>query len=104
MNTPPKGSGGRLWVREVKHSRTLRDITLPCEQQNPLPALREAMHALDLGMPIWLPRHQADWQAFGLTRFSQEHFLESVNFDRLEISYLAPEEQRKPPRSPNGFE
>ena len=95
MNPQNKPDGGRLWVRVVRHTRTVRDLTLPCERPDPLPALREAMHTLDLGMPVWLPRHQADWQSFGMTRFSPEHFLESVSFDRVEISYIAPEERKR---------
>jgi hypothetical protein len=91
-------TGGRLWVRLLRGQRDTQDFILPCEAGNPIPALREAMRALDLSMPVWLPRHQADWKAFRLTRFTQEHFLDSVNFDRMEISYIAPEEQRKPPR------
>ncbi|MDD3212929.1 MAG: hypothetical protein PHY64_04620 [Eubacteriales bacterium] len=91
-------TGGRLWVRLIRGHKAARDLTVPCSAADPLPALREAMHELDLGMPVWLPRHQADWKAFRLTHFSQEHFLEPVDFDRMEISYIAPESERKKPR------
>ncbi|MCE5342164.1 MAG: hypothetical protein LLF96_01060 [Eubacteriales bacterium] len=98
MKATTISTGGRLWVRLIRGHRAARDLIVPCSADNPLPALREAMHELDLSMPVWLPRHQADWEAFRLTRFTQEHFLDSVNFDRMEISYIAPEEERKPPR------
>ena len=89
---------GRLWVRLVHGHRTLRDITVPCMPDDPLTALREAMHALDLETPAWLPSHQADWAEFRLTRFTQAHFLETIPFDRMDISYIAPESETKKAR------
>ena len=88
-------AGGRLWVRLVREHRAVRDLTLPCRAEEPKAALREAMHTLDLSVPVWLPRHQADWDHFRLTRFTQEHFLDPIDFDRMEISYIAPESERK---------
>jgi hypothetical protein len=95
---PGGAAGGRMWVRLVRGHRAVRDLVVPCVADEPLTALREAMHTMDLGMPVWLPRHQADWQSFRLTHFTQEHFMENVDFDRMEVSYIAPEEERKKTR------
>jgi hypothetical protein len=95
-----KNATGRLWLRAIRGHRATRDLTVPCQRGEPQAALREAMRTLDLSMPLWLPRHQADWDAFSLTRFLPEHFMESVDFDRLEASYIAPDEQRKPQPAP----
>jgi hypothetical protein len=89
---------GRLWVRQIRGHRAVKDLTLPCAAADPRPALREAAREMDLEMPVWLPRHEADWKQFMLTRFTQDHFMEHIDFDRLEISYIAPESERKPPR------
>jgi hypothetical protein len=94
----PTRQPGRLWVRLIRGHRAAKSITVPCEANDPLSALREAAHELDLEMPVWLPRHEADWKQFKLTRFTQEHFIESIDFDRMEISYIAPESERKKPR------
>ena len=94
MSTP-ENTGGRMWLRLIKNNRTKGDLTVACDFENPEPALREAMHQLDLSMPVWLPRHQKDWQEFSLTRFTADHFLESINFDRLEISFISPEDKKK---------
>ncbi|MDD3412138.1 MAG: hypothetical protein PHY12_15140 [Eubacteriales bacterium] len=101
MSKPKKTTGGRLWVRLMKGHKAARDLLLPCERDDVLGALREAMHQLDLSMPVWLPRHEADWEQFGLTRLLPEHFIDPVDFDRMEISYIAPEEEKKKKR---GFE
>ena len=96
MSAQRKEAMGRMWVRAVKGHRATRDLTVPCRRAEPQASLREALRTLDIGMPMWLSRHQADWDAFALTRFLPEHFLESVDFDRLEVSYIAPDEERKP--------
>ena len=98
MSVQADAASGRLWVRLVRGHRTVRDLTVPCSLDDPLTALREAMHVLDLETPVWLPSHQTDWTDFGLTRFTQEHFLEAVHFDRMEISYIAPETEPKKTR------
>ena len=98
MKTAKPKTGGRLWVRLIRGHRTVKDVTVPCDAKNPLAALREAAHLLDLSMPVWLPRHQADWVQFKLSHFTQDHFLEKIDFDRMEIEYLAPDEERKPPK------
>ena len=90
-----------MWLRLIKGTRAKGDLTVPCNYENPQLALREAMHQLDLSMPVWLARHQKDWAEFALTRFTADHFLEPIHFDRLEISFIAPEDQpRKKSRNP----
>ncbi|MBN1776733.1 MAG: hypothetical protein JW811_01300 [Clostridiales bacterium] len=91
----PENTNGRMWLRLMKLGRAKGDLTVPCDFEYPQLALREAMHELDLSMPVWLPRHQKDWREFSLTRFTADHFLEAVTFDRLEISFIAPEDRKK---------
>jgi len=97
VSQPLKDGDGRMWLRLMKGHQAIRDLTVPCRRDQPLAALRDAMHELDLSMPVWLPRHQADWDHFALTRFTQDHFIDKIHFDRMEISYIAPDEDRKPP-------
>ena len=89
---------GRLWVRLMKRHRVERDAVYPCEKDDVQEALRELLHKLDLSQPMWLPRHQTDWEEFSLTRFKPEHFVESVAFDYMELSYLFPEDDTKQSR------
>ncbi len=82
----------------MKGQKCLRDQVVPCRREAPREALREALPEIDLGQPLWLPRHQADWEEYALTRFLPEHFVESVAFDRMEVCYIFPEEEQKPVR------
>ena len=86
---------GRLWVRLMKRHRVERDALIECEHEDVQEALRELLPRLDLSQPMWLPRHQQDWEEYSLTRFRPEHFVESVEFDYMEISYIFPEDEKK---------
>ena len=94
MSTAKKPAAqGRLWIRLIRGHRTVGDLTLLCDVSHPQEALREAMHELDLSVPEWLPRHETDWQQFRLTRFTQDHFMDAISFDRMELSYIPSEEE-----------
>ena len=90
--------GGRLWIRLMKANKSLRDVAVPADREAPEEALRGALPPLDISQPMWLPRHRADWEEYAFTRFLPEHFVDSVPFDRMEISYLFPEGEEKPSR------
>ena len=47
---------------------------------------------------MWLPRHRQDWEEYSLTRFRPEHFVESVDFDYMEVSFIFPEDEKKQTR------
>lgn len=95
MNQPLPG---RLWVRLIKRHRVERDAVYPCEKEAAEEGLRELLSSMDLGQPMWLARHRADWEEFSLTRFRPEHFVEEVDFDYMEVSYIFPEDGRKQAR------
>ncbi len=86
---------GRLWVRLMKRHRVERDALIECEHENAEEALRDLLPALDLSQPMWLPRHRQDWEEYSLTRFRPEHFVESVDFDYMEVSFIFPEDEKK---------
>ena len=89
---------GRIWVRLMKGHHVSRDAVQPCEKDDVEEALRDLLSRLDLSQPIWLPRHRADWDEYSLTRFKPEHFLESVDFDYMELSYIFPDDDKKQAR------
>lgn len=99
-----KQTNGRLWVRLMKRHRVEKDATVPCTRDDPEDALRELLPKLDLSQPLWLPRHRADWDEYALTAFKPEDFVDSVWFDRMEISYIFPEDEKKPARRKNPLE
>lgn len=81
---------GRLWVRLIRRHRVERDALIACDREDPEAALQELLPTMDLSQPVWMERNRLDWEEYGLTRFLPEHFLESVSFDSMELSYIAP--------------
>lgn len=84
-----------LWVRVIQKQRIIRQDTQPCSHEEVQEALETVMDRLDLPKPLWLQKHQREWDEFGQTRFIQEHFVESIAFDRLEIEFINPRAQKK---------
>lgn len=94
----PQALKGRLWIRLMKGQKCQRDLTCECLRDEPKAALREALADLDVSQPIWMARHEADWEEYAFTKFTPEHFVDSVSFDRMEISFIFPEDAQKPAR------
>ena len=59
---------------------------------------------LDISHPIWLDKNEREWEEFGQTRFLPDAFLDSVDFDRMEIEYIDPDAKKKRSKDPrNAF-
>lgn len=84
-----------LWVRVIKRHQIIRQETEPCDHEGVQEALEEALYRMDLPKPLWLLKHQREWDEFLQTRFTQDHFLESIDFDRLEIEFINPRKPKK---------
>ena len=51
-------------------------------------ALDEVCCQFDLGKPIWLDKNIRDFKRNSKTRFSQDNFIETIDFDYLEIQII----------------
>ena len=51
-------------------------------------AVEEICHKFDLGQPIWLDSNIKEFQRRDKTRFTQDNFIESIEFDYLEIHVI----------------
>lgn len=83
----------RIWFKEWKDSRMLRDMVV-CEEEDDtrthkiFHALEEACYAFDLSKPIWLDANIAEFKKHAKTRFSQDNFVDSICFDYLEMQII----------------
>jgi len=84
-----------LWVRTIRHHRMDKQLTEPCLRDDPQDALAEACHKLDISRPLWLDKNQREWEEFGQTRFFPDDFVDTVDFDRLEIEFIDPDAKKK---------
>ena len=79
----------RLWAKEFKDNRMLRDTTI-CDDSDEtrthkvFHALEEVCYVFDLGKPIWLEHNIDEFKRHAKARFYQDSFIEQINFDFLE--------------------
>jgi len=83
----------RLWAKIFKDNHLLQD-TVICDSSNDtrthkvFRALDEACYQFDLSKPIWLDSTITDFKRHSKARFSQDNFMESIEFDFLEIQII----------------
>lgn len=95
----------RLWARIIVKHRISRQGTAPCSFDDVQPALTELCREFDIPNPIWLGKHDREFQEFRHTAFLPEHFMEDVAFDKLEIEFLDDENKKRRSQDPrNQFE
>ena len=83
----------RLWGKLYKNNKLLND-TVICDDSDDtrthkvLHALEEICLLFDLSKPIWLDVTVTDFKKHSKTRFYQDNFVESIEFDFLEIHVI----------------
>ncbi|HHW31393.1 MAG TPA: hypothetical protein GXX20_06935 [Clostridiaceae bacterium] len=80
----------------IQGTKILKEATVeskPHEKEN---SFRETLEEclisvckeLDIQVPIWLKKNTTEFVNYGRTSFTEEQFIEKVNFQRLEIKYI----------------
>lgn len=83
----------RLWAREFKNNHMLKDTVIADDSSDTrthkiFHALEEVCLQFDLGKPIWLESTVSDFKRHRKTRFTQDNFIEEIEFDYLEIQII----------------
>ena len=83
----------RMWGKLWKDNHLLKDTVVENGQKDSrthkvFQALEEICYEFDLEKPIWLDSNIKDFKLHAKTRFGRDHFIESVDFDYLEIQVI----------------
>ena len=83
----------RLWAKTFKDNHMLQDTvveddSIDTRTHKVFRALDEVCCRFDLGKPIWLDVTVQDFRRHAKARFYQDNFVESVEFDYLEIQII----------------
>lgn len=78
----------RLWARIIKQHRIFKQATAEAAWDDIDDALTELCRDFDIPKPLWLNKHEREFEEFRRTAFLPEHFMEEVPFQRLEIEFL----------------
>lgn len=83
----------RLWGKIWKDNHLIQDIVI-CEDNNDtrthkiFHALDQICYEFDLSKPIWLDNNIKDFQRHDKTRFYSDNFIDSIDFDYLELHVI----------------
>ena len=83
----------RLWGKIWKDNHLLQDTTI-CDDSDDtrthkiFHALDEICYEFDLSKPIWLDHNIKEFQRHDKTRFRSDNFVDSIEFDYLEIQII----------------
>lgn len=83
----------RIWFKIFENTHLLRDMTVTDESGETrthkiFHALDQVCHAFDLGKPIWLESNVNEFKRHAKTRFTQDSFIEHIDFDYLELHVI----------------
>ncbi len=83
----------RLWGKIWKENRLLSDTVIcndtPDSRTHKIfDAMHELCMAFDLSEPLWLDSNIQEFKRHSKTRFRQDSFIESIDFDYLEIHVI----------------
>ena len=83
----------RLWGKIWKDNHMIKDTAICDDSEDTrthkiFHALQEICYDFDLANPIWLDKTINDFKRHSKTRFYQDNFVETVDFDYLEIQVI----------------
>ena len=83
----------RLWGKIIKDNHLIKDMTVSNDTEDTrthkiFQALEAICYAWDLSRPIWLDSTIAEFKRHSKALFYQDNFIESIDFDYLEIQIL----------------
>lgn len=83
----------RLWGKIWKNNRLVKDTVICNDTEDTrthkiFQALDAICYEFDLSKPIWLDSTIEEFQKRDKTRFNQDNFVDSIDFDYLEIQII----------------
>ena len=83
----------RIWFKmfadaRLVKSETVEDFSEESRIHKIFAAVEKVCYSFDLGKPIWLDSNVKEFQRRAVTRFTQDNFVEEIEFDFLEIHVL----------------
>jgi hypothetical protein len=83
----------RIWFKLWKNNHLLKDTVITNDSDDTrthkiFDALDQVCYEFDLSKPIWLDATITEFKRRGKARFSQDNFVETIDFDYLEIHVI----------------
>lgn len=89
----------KLWAKLIREQKTVRDAVIECELPASEADWQEQIGAvcalLEESRPVLLNKHYGDLKRFSRTIFLPEDFMESVNYDKMELVLFSDKKKKK---------
>lgn len=87
----------RIWFKLWKDGRIIKDMTITRPEKDTrthkiFSSLEECCRSFDLEQPLWLDSNIKEFKLHSRTRFNQDSFIESLDFDYMEMQMLDEDE------------
>ena len=84
----------RIWGKIIKNNKTIQD-TVICIDDYEMSRTKKGYKALDdiwkefkFANPVWLKKNQEDFIVHARTRFTNDNFIEAIDFDYLDFQVI----------------
>lgn len=78
-----------IWVKIIKNDRTAAQKTLkinePYSDELLEYMIRTILEQMDIPAPVFISSHFTNFKEFKLTKFWPRDFVETINFDKIEV-------------------
>lgn len=84
----------RIWGKIMKENHLLQDKVVCIDDDNisrtqkVYSALEDLCYSFDLSKPIWLDCNKQDFIRHARTRFTQDNFIDGIDFDFLDFQVI----------------
>ncbi len=83
----------RLWIKIIKDNRLVKDTVIEDTSDKTrthkiFDGIEAACIHFDLSKPIWLESTISDFKRLSKARFTQDNFIEPIDFDYMELQIL----------------
>lgn len=84
----------RIWGQIFKNNKVINDYVACIDDytmtrtKKVYTALEDICYEFDLSKPIWLKSNQDDFIKHARTRFTQDNFIEGIDFDYLDFRVI----------------
>ncbi|SFS06397.1 hypothetical protein [Anaeromicropila populeti] len=84
----------RLWAKVFQDNKLQKDVVISNDDtklnrtRKVYAAIDTICYEFDLSKPIWLESNIADFKRHDKTRFTQDNFIDTIDFDFLEIHVI----------------
>lgn len=83
----------KLWLKVMKNTKIIKDTVIECSdkenyQANLKVCITTGCEKLDIPKPYWLPSNLTEYNTFNKSTFTEDNFMEEIDFDKLVIAEI----------------